>query len=125
LPFDDDAGTAHFIKKVYHDLRSTMPDANIWGAFRSIGLSYGLVDWVHRISFNDITLRESDGFRELWDIDFPRRICRAGAEMRDPTGSTDLNKLVCPLFLSVLSTPFRDICLPKIQKSGSPERFPV
>jgi hypothetical protein len=116
LPFDDDAGTAYFIKKVYHDLRLTMPNANIWSTFRCIGLSYGFVDVVQRVSFNEITLRESDGFRELWDVDFPRGICRAGAEMRDPTGSTDLDKLVCPFFLSVLSTPFGDICLPKIQE---------
>jgi hypothetical protein len=71
LPFDNDAGTGHFIKKVDHDFRSTMTDANIWGAFRGIGLSYGLVYGVHRVSFNEITLRESNGFRELWDVDFP------------------------------------------------------
>jgi hypothetical protein len=38
LPFGDDAGRAHFIKKPYHDLRSTMSDIQIWRAFRGIGL---------------------------------------------------------------------------------------
>jgi hypothetical protein len=29
-----------------------------------------MVDAVQRLSFNEITLRESDGFRELWNMDF-------------------------------------------------------
>jgi hypothetical protein len=31
LPFDDDSGGAHFIKRASHDFPSTMTDANIWG----------------------------------------------------------------------------------------------
>jgi hypothetical protein len=30
-----------------------------------------MVDGVQRLSFNEITLRESEGFKELWDMDFP------------------------------------------------------
>jgi hypothetical protein len=41
------------------------------GAFRGIGLIDSIVDEVQRVSFNEILLRESDDFRELWDIDFP------------------------------------------------------
>jgi hypothetical protein len=37
LPLDDDAGTARFIKKMYHDhdflMTMTMIERNIWGAF--------------------------------------------------------------------------------------------
>jgi hypothetical protein len=40
-------------------------------AFRGIGLIYHIVDAVQRVSFNEIILRESNGFRELWDIDSP------------------------------------------------------
>jgi hypothetical protein len=40
-------------------------------AFRGIDVQYGMVDGVQRLSFNEITLRESEKFRELWDIDFP------------------------------------------------------
>jgi hypothetical protein len=32
---------------------------------------YNIVDMVQRISFNEIILRESHGFRELWDVDLP------------------------------------------------------
>ena len=71
LPFDEDSGTVHFISKVYHDFRSTMTDANIWGAFRGIGITYEMVNGVQRVSFSEMKLRESVGFRELWDIDFP------------------------------------------------------
>jgi hypothetical protein len=43
----------------------------IWREFRGIGLIYNIVDGIQRASFDEIILRESDGFRELWDIDFP------------------------------------------------------
>ena len=36
-----------------------------------MGLTYTVVDLVQRVLFNEIILRESDGFKELWDIDFP------------------------------------------------------
>jgi hypothetical protein len=42
----DDTGSARFIKKVYHDFRSTMTDINRWGAFRGIGLTDSIVDAV-------------------------------------------------------------------------------
>jgi hypothetical protein len=71
LRFGDDTGSARFIKKVYHDFRSTTIHINKWGAFRGIGLIYNIADAVQRVSFNEIILRESNGFRELWVIDFP------------------------------------------------------
>jgi hypothetical protein len=37
MPFGDDRRTARFIKKVYHDFRSTMTDINIWGHFEGLG----------------------------------------------------------------------------------------
>jgi hypothetical protein len=71
LPLQDDAGSAHFIRKVYRDSRFTMTDINIWKTFRGIRVIYSVVDEIQCVSFNEIILRESDGFRELWDIDFP------------------------------------------------------
>jgi hypothetical protein len=70
LRFDEERGTVHFIRKVYHDFRLAMTDTNIWGVFRGIGVQYGMVDGVQRLSFNEITLRERQGFREFWDMDF-------------------------------------------------------
>jgi hypothetical protein len=39
--------------------------------FRGIGLIYNIVGGIQRILFDEIILRESGSFRELWDIDFP------------------------------------------------------
>jgi hypothetical protein len=87
LPFEDDTGSVRFIKKMYHDhdFRMTIVEPNIWGAFRGIGVKHSVVDGVQRVSFDEMTLRESEGFKELWDIDFsfgnlwPRRqSCKFG-----------------------------------------------
>jgi hypothetical protein len=110
LPFGDDAGSSRFIKKLYRDFRSTMTDINIWGAFRGIGLIYHIVDGIQRVSFDEIILRESGGFRELWDMISTSlwRICRRGAKMRGLDGSISLNKMVRHLNLSVLPAHARD-----------------
>jgi hypothetical protein len=85
LPLQDDAGSARFIRKGCQDFRMTMIEPNIWGAFRGIGVKYSVVDGVPRVSFDEMTLRESDSFKELWDIDFPlgnmsprRQSCKVG-----------------------------------------------
>jgi hypothetical protein len=74
LPLEDDAGKSRFINKVYHDydFRITMMiiEPNIWGAFRDIEVKYSVVYGVQPVSSDEIILRESEGFRELWDIDF-------------------------------------------------------
>ena len=71
LPFNNENRTADFIFKTYKDFRLTMIDTNIWGAFRGIGLSFHDIDDVRRVLFDEITLRESRGFKELWMIDYP------------------------------------------------------
>jgi hypothetical protein len=87
-----------------------MTDVNIWGAFRWSGLIRNIVDGIKRISFDEIILRESGGFRELWDmiLTFLWRICRRGAKMRGLNGSTGLNKVICHLDLSVVPAHTRD-----------------
>jgi hypothetical protein len=67
LPLEDDAGSTRFIRKVYHDFRMTitMVEPNIWGAFRGIGVKYWVVDAFQRVSFDEMTLSESEGFKEL------------------------------------------------------------
>jgi hypothetical protein len=46
FPFRDVTESAHFIKKVYHDFRSTTTDINVWEAFRGFGLRYNIIDEV-------------------------------------------------------------------------------
>jgi hypothetical protein len=62
-----------------------MIEPNVWGAFRGIGVKYSVVDAVERASFDEMTLRETEGLRELWAIDFPltklsprRQSCKFG-----------------------------------------------
>jgi hypothetical protein len=71
LPFETENRTTHFIFKTYNGFRSTMIDANIWGAFGGIGLSFDDIGDVQRMLFDEITLRESREFQELWMIDDP------------------------------------------------------
>jgi hypothetical protein len=73
LPLQDDAGSTRFIRKSYHDfwMTMTMVEPNIWGAFRGIGVKYSVVDGVQRVSFDEMTLHESEGLTELRDIDLP------------------------------------------------------
>jgi hypothetical protein len=71
LPLEDDSGSAWFITKMYHDFGMTMSEPNIWGAFRGIGVKYSVVEGVQRVSLDEMTLRESEGFKESWDINFP------------------------------------------------------
>jgi hypothetical protein len=47
-----------------------MIEPNIWGAFRGTGVKHLVVDAVQRVSFDEMTLRETEGFKELWDINF-------------------------------------------------------
>jgi hypothetical protein len=49
----------------------TVIEPNIWGAFRGIGVKDSVVYGVQRVSFDEMTLRESEGLKELWDIDLP------------------------------------------------------
>jgi hypothetical protein len=62
-----------------------MVEPNVCGAFRGIGLKYLVVDGVQRVSFDEMTLRENEAFKELWDIDLPvgnlsprRQSCKSG-----------------------------------------------
>jgi hypothetical protein len=87
LPLENEAGKARFITKVYHDFQMTMTmvEPNIWGAFPGIGVKYSIVYGVQRVSLDEMIRRESEGFKELWDSDFPvgnlsprRQSCKFG-----------------------------------------------
>jgi hypothetical protein len=48
-----------------------MIDMNILGAFRQIGLTFHAIDNIICLHFDEIRLRESPGFQELWEINYP------------------------------------------------------
>jgi hypothetical protein len=54
------------------DFRLTMIDTNIWGGFRATSLSFHDIGDIQRVLFNEISLRHSRGFEELWVSDSPR-----------------------------------------------------
>jgi hypothetical protein len=73
LPFEDEKETVTFIMKVYRDFKQTMVELNMWGAFRAIGFEFEFDTEAepYQLLFHEEKLRQSEGFRELWFIDFP------------------------------------------------------
>jgi hypothetical protein len=71
LPFDDDNATAKVIVKVYHDFTQTNVRPNVCGAFHAFGLEFNMRRELYGFLFDEATLRESAGFRELCSVDFP------------------------------------------------------
>jgi hypothetical protein len=71
LPFEDEDGTAGFLKRIFHNLKQTLVETNIRSAFIMLGLTYDIRQTPYSLLFNERKLRESVGFRELWDRDYP------------------------------------------------------
>jgi hypothetical protein len=92
LPLETDHRTAKFIQKVYHDFRQTMIDPNIRAAFTHIGITFYIVWNVMRVRFNEITLRQTPGFMELWEIRSRWRISRLYEGPHHLDGSTSQPK---------------------------------
>jgi hypothetical protein len=68
---DQEQSAAAFIIKVYHDFRQTMVEVNIWGAFLTIGFSYGISQNLYELLFDEEEFRQSRGFLELRERDMP------------------------------------------------------
>jgi hypothetical protein len=71
LPFEDEIETVQFIMKVYRDFKQTMMEPKIWRVFRAIEFEFDTEAEPYRLLFNEEKLRQSEGFGELWSIDFP------------------------------------------------------
>jgi hypothetical protein len=78
------------------DFKQTMVEPNIWGAFRAIGFEFEFEfdteAELSRLSLNEEKLRQSDGFRELWSMDFPWISCRVGGKRRMPDLARSIGK---------------------------------
>jgi hypothetical protein len=70
LPFGDEKVTGKFIMKAYLDFKQTIVESNIWVAFRAIGFEFDTEVEPYRLLFNEEKLRQNEGFRELWPLDF-------------------------------------------------------
>jgi hypothetical protein len=71
LPFEGEQETVKFILKVLRDFKQTMVESNRCGAFLAIVFELDTEAEPYRLLFNEEKLRQSEGFRELWLIDFP------------------------------------------------------
>jgi hypothetical protein len=73
LPFEDEKETINVIMKVSHDFKQAMAEPNMWGSFQAIAFEFEFDPEVepYRLLFNEEKLRQSEGFRDLWSIDFP------------------------------------------------------
>jgi hypothetical protein len=73
LPFEDEKETVKFMMKVCHDFKQTMVEPNIWRAFQALGFEFEFdpTSEPYRLLSNEEKLRQSEGFGELWSIDFP------------------------------------------------------
>jgi hypothetical protein len=70
LPFEDEKETVKFIMKGGHDFKQTIVESNTYGAFQTIAFEFDTEAEPYRLLFNEEKLRQSEGLRELWSIDF-------------------------------------------------------
>jgi hypothetical protein len=62
---------AAFLFKVYHDLKHTMVEVNIWGAFGAIRFTHDIKQNRYELLFDEEKFRQSPGFEELWECNTP------------------------------------------------------
>jgi hypothetical protein len=65
-----------------------MININILGAIRQIVLTFHAVGSIIRVHFDEISLRVSPGFQELWEINYPPENFSASRAMLSLDGST-------------------------------------
>jgi hypothetical protein len=114
LPIEEEKETVRFRMKVYRDFKQTIVEPNIWKAFRASWFEFYTEAEPSRLLFNEEKFTQSEGFRELWWIDFPWINCRAGGRVRmsDLAGSTSKNKVIWPkrMSLSLIRSRDRVLC---------------
>jgi hypothetical protein len=69
--WNEEADTAAFIIRLYHDFKQTMVEVNIWGAFSAIGFSYDISESPYSLLFDEEKFRQSRRFMEFWAHDEP------------------------------------------------------
>jgi hypothetical protein len=94
LPYENDKKALKIIMKVYHDCGQTVVPPTVWGAFHALGLDFDMRSEPYRLVFDENKLRESEGFQELWSIDFPWTGCRASDVLLSSVGSTHRTKMI-------------------------------
>jgi hypothetical protein len=77
-----------------HDFQMTITGPNLWGAFRGIGVKYSIVDGVQRASFDEMTVRENEGFTGYGILTCLWGTCRREARFAGLAGLTTPSKMV-------------------------------
>jgi hypothetical protein len=109
LPFEDEKETVKFIMKSCHDFKQRMAELNTWRAFEAIGFEFYTEAEPYYLLFTEEKLTQSEGFRELWSIDFLWINCRVGGRMSDLAGLTSKNKVISPKPISLSLIRSRDM----------------
>jgi hypothetical protein len=66
LPFQNDETTVSLIKRIIHNLKSSLVEDNVRSAFVHLELTYQIDVTVYLLVSNENVLRESQGFQTLW-----------------------------------------------------------
>jgi hypothetical protein len=107
--WNEEADTAAFIIRLYHDFKQTMVKVNVWGAFSAIGFSYDIRESPYRSLFDEEKFRQSGGswnsgrMTRLW------RVCRHGVDMPNLNGLTNQNQCIWSKNLAILPTRSKDM----------------
>jgi hypothetical protein len=63
-----------FIKRIFHNLKQTLVVDNLRTAFIQIGIQYNIDVEPYLLVFDELVLRESQGFRAIWWRDYPLKV---------------------------------------------------
>jgi hypothetical protein len=71
-----------------------MARPNVWGTFRALSFEFEFDTRrePYELLFDEVKLRESAGFEELWSVTFPWTSYRADDVLLTAVGSTSLSK---------------------------------
>jgi hypothetical protein len=98
----DESGMLHEITenvvKIIRVIQRSCNPPNVQSAFRKAGLECISVSEPSFITFHEERLRETEGFRKIWDIDFPMEASAGGDGNRYMVWlTTDSSQSQCPL----------------------------
>jgi hypothetical protein len=71
LPFGNDHSVAAWVKHIFHNFKQTLISNKVCSAFMHIGIQYSIKVEPYLLTFDECVLRESSGFLEIWQHDYP------------------------------------------------------
>jgi hypothetical protein len=97
---DEEQPAAAFIIKVYHDLKQTMVEVNIQGAFSSIAITHDIDPNPYALLFNEHKFRRNPGFLEVCERNGPLGSLSRRRNKQDLHELTNQHKWISSLYAS-------------------------